>query len=67
MVERGIRIANGIQTRLLIGHGNEMEMEMLWIKGKITGNGNGIGNAMEKLRQDEIGIRNGKIAVKDRN
>ena len=36
---------------------------MLWIKGKITGNGNGIGNAMEKLRQDGIGTRNGKIAV----
>ena len=28
MVERGIRIANGIRTRLLIGHGNEMEMEL---------------------------------------
>ena len=57
----------GIETRLLNGHGNEMEMEMLWIKGKITGNGNGIGNAMERLRLDEIGIRDGKIAVKDQN
>ena len=36
---------------------------MLQIKGKITGNGNG----MEKLRRDEIGTRDGKIAVKDRN
>ena len=45
MVERGIRIANGVRTRLLIGHevnGNAM------VKGKITGNGNGIGNAMEE-------------------
>ena len=38
---------------------------MRWIKGKITGNGNGI--AMEKLRRDGIGTRNGKISVKDRN
>ena len=44
MVERGIRNANGIETRLLSCHGNEMEMEMLWIKGKITGNGNGMEN-----------------------
>ena len=48
---------------MLNGHGNEIEMEMLWIKGKITG----IGNAMERLRLDEIGIRDGKIAVKDQN
>ena len=37
------------------------------VKGKITGNGNGIGNAMEKLRRDGIGTRDGKIAVKDQN
>ena len=29
--------------------------------------GNGIGNAMEKLRRDGIRTRNGKIAVKDQN
>ena len=44
-----------------------METEMLWIKGKITGNGKGIGNAMEKIRWDGIGTRDGKIAVKDLN
>ena len=44
-----------------------MEMEMPWIKGKITGNGKGIGNAMEKLRWDGIGTRDRKIAVKDLN
>ena len=46
MVERGIRIANGFRTRLLIGHevnGNGNAM----VKSKITGNGNGIGNAIE--------------------
>ena len=30
-------------------------------------NGNRIGNAMENLRRDGIGTRNGKIAVKDLN
>ena len=48
-----------------------MVMEVKWkcygLQGKITGNGNGIGNAMEKLRRDEIRTRNGKIAVKDQN
>ena len=48
-----------------------MVMEVKWklkcygLQGKITGNG--IGNAMEKLKRDGIGTRDGKIAVKDQN
>ena len=44
-----------------------MEVEWKCYGLKITGNGNGIGNAMEKLRLDGIGTRDGKIAVKDQN
>ena len=48
-----------------------MEVKWKWkcygLQGKITGNGNRIGNAMEILRRDGIGTRNGKIAVKDLN
>ena len=49
-LKRYQKIANGIGTRLLIGH-------------EVNGNG----NAMEKLRRDGIGTRNGKITVKDQN
>ena len=48
-----------------------MEVKWKWkcygLQGKITGNGNGIGNAMEKLRRNGIGTRDGKIAAKDQN
>ena len=50
-----------------------MVMDVKWkwkcygLQGNITGNGNGIGNAIEKLKRDGIGTRDGKIAVKDLN
>ena len=49
-----------IQTRLLNGHGSEMEMEMLWInKDQITGNGNGIGNGKWKMEDANERWNNG--------
>ena len=43
--------ANWYRTRLLNGHENEVKMEMLWIKGKMIRNGNGIGNANGKIKK----------------
>ena len=55
----------GIEMRLLNGHGSEMEM--LWITRKDHRKWKWNWKCNGKLRRDEIGTRDGKIAVKDQN